>query len=304
MKLSVVMSTYNGEQYIAEQLQSLRQQTVSPDEVLIFDDCSTDNTVSIIQQFIQDNDLSHWQVQVNQVNKGWRRNFMDGMWQSSGDLVFPCDQDDIWLPNKIEVMTQAMRKFSQAQLLFSNYVEFFDNGKLVNGPWGSNGRIQSISLRKNYMSVDAPGCVYCVRRHLLNEAKKYWCKEFGHDTLLWRMAELSNSLYVISEPLIKWRQHRNSSYAKEALLLKTQAEKKKWLKSSLKFNDLMSNYADEHNLIKAEKVLGRTNHWLLARQKFYETRNPLYGVKLIAYWSSYPRYRQLLGDWYLILFNR
>ena len=55
MKISVVMTTYNGEKYIKEQLTSLKNQTRVPDEVLIFDDCSTDNTVTIVRNFLIEN---------------------------------------------------------------------------------------------------------------------------------------------------------------------------------------------------------------------------------------------------------
>lgn len=304
MRTSVVLSTYNGENYIREQLDSLQSQSLVPDEVLIFDDGSNDQTVSIIKQYIDENQLTNWHLTVNKENKGWRRNFMEGMWNATGDIVFPCDQDDIWLPNKIEIMAKIMTSNSQIELLFSNYVEFFRDGKVVNGPWGDSQNVKCLPLKNNYMSVDAPGCVYCIRRSLLDKAKEYWRPEFGHDTLLWRMAELSQSLYVIQQPLIKWRQHRNSSYAKEALLLKTQVEKKKWLTASLLFNDLMFEYVKNYDITGVEHLLRRTNRWLTLRKKFYDTRNFIYGVKLIGYWSCYPRYRQLLGDWYLILFNR
>lgn len=89
MKISIVLSTYNGEKYVYKLLQSLLDQTRQPDEVLIFDDKSNDDTVDIIQKFILSNNLKHnWKLEVNQENKGWRRNFMEGMWSSTGDLVF------------------------------------------------------------------------------------------------------------------------------------------------------------------------------------------------------------------------
>lgn len=304
MKTSIVMSTYNGEKYIVDQLESIRKQSKMPDEVLIFDDCSTDQTVEIVTNYIQDNGLNNWKIKVNHQNKGWRQNFMDGMWLSSGDIVFPCDQDDIWLPNKIAKMSELMQRHPEIQLLVSNYFEFFDDGRTNEGPWKSDHQLQQFPLRVNYMSVDAPGCVYCVRRELLDMSKKYWREEFGHDTLLWRMAELANALYVIKEPLIRWRKHNDSSYAKEVLLLKTQAEKKKWLAASIKFNDLMFDYAKTQKLPDTKQVLMKNSHWLLLRERFYKTRNFIYGLQLLKYWDVYPRYRQLLGDWYLVLFNK
>lgn len=304
MKTSIVMSTYNGEKYIVDQLESIRKQSKMPDEVLIFDDCSTDQTVEIVTNYIQDNGLNNWKIKVNHQNKGWRQNFMDGMWLSSGDIVFPCDQDDIWLPDKIAKMSELMQRHPEIQLLVSNYIESFDDGRTNKRPWKSDHQLHQLPLRVNYMSVDAPGCVYCVRRDLLDISKKYWREEFGHDTLLWRMAELANALYVVKEPLIRWRKHNDSSYAKEVLLLKTQAEKKKWLAASIKFNDLMFDYAKTQKLPDTKQVLMKNSYWLLLRERFYKTRNFIYGLQLLRYWDVYPRYRQLLGDWYLVLFNK
>ncbi|MDO4902905.1 MAG: glycosyltransferase [Limosilactobacillus sp.] len=304
MKTSIVVSTYNGENYILDQLDSLRNQTLSPDEVLIFDDGSSDNTGKIVNDYINTHHLDNWTFKVNEQNKGWRRNFMEGMWSSRGDIVFPCDQDDIWMIDKLERMTKVMEENSEIQLLASNYVEFFDNGKTKLGPWNHKNVLEKITLKNNYMSVDAPGCVYCIRKQLLDQSKEYWREEFGHDTLLWRMAELSQTLYVLNVPTIKWRKHNDSSYAKEVLLLKTQNEKKKWLAASVCFNDLMKNYVDKFGFENAKKVIIQTQKWLELRTKFYDSRKFRYGIHLIGYWHVYPRYRQLLGDWYLILLNK
>ena len=66
MTVSVVMSSYNGEKYIREQLESLLMQTRKIDEVIIADDCSSDNTVAIVEDFIRKNNLkSNWRIIIN-----------------------------------------------------------------------------------------------------------------------------------------------------------------------------------------------------------------------------------------------
>ena len=79
MKISIVLSSYNGEQDIIEQLQSINEQTRKPDEVLICDDCSTDGTVNLVQNYIEKKRLKNWKLVVNKQNKGWRKNFIDGI---------------------------------------------------------------------------------------------------------------------------------------------------------------------------------------------------------------------------------
>ena len=278
MKTSVVMSTYNGEEYIIEQLDSLRNQSRPADEVLIADDCSTDNTVDIVRNYIKKNNLTTWKLVVNKQNKGWRRNFMEAMWSTSGDLVFPCDQDDIWRLDKIEIMTKLM---------------------------GDNSQIQ---LKPNYLLVDSPGCTYCIRRGLLNLSKKYWKSEYPHDALLWRMGLMSNGVYAYTDDLIRWRNHKKSAFAKESKKLKSVGAKKEWIRISSKFNDESMQKLIKHDIdgdtSYQQKVIDKNSNWLSKRMKFYKTGNLLRGVALLSSINCYPRLRQYLGDWYLICLKK
>lgn len=79
MTISIVMTTYNGEKYVVEQLNSLLHQNRKADEVIVLDDCSTDSTVQIVENFIQTNHLENWRIQVNPQNVGWMQNFLTGL---------------------------------------------------------------------------------------------------------------------------------------------------------------------------------------------------------------------------------
>ena len=107
MKTSVVMTTYNGSENIVDQMESLRTQSQKIDEVLIFDDQSKDNTVDIVREFISSNALSDWSVIVNERNKGYRLNFLEGVIHATGDIIFYCDQDDIWESEKVQRITEC-----------------------------------------------------------------------------------------------------------------------------------------------------------------------------------------------------
>ena len=107
--ISVVMATYNGERFIVEQMESIRKQSLLPDEVLIFDDGSKDKTVETVEKYICDNQLKSWNIIKNKENKGYSSNFSDAMKAASGDIIFLSDQDDIWIDNKIENMVAIMK---------------------------------------------------------------------------------------------------------------------------------------------------------------------------------------------------
>ena len=121
LSTSVVMATYNGEKNILEQLDSLLSQTKKINEVLICDDCSTDNTVDIISSFIEKNNLSStWHLKINEKNLGWRKNFFHLLNLASQDIIFTCDQDDIWHETKIEEMSSLFRN-KKIQVLVTDY---------------------------------------------------------------------------------------------------------------------------------------------------------------------------------------
>ena len=81
METSILLTTFNGEKYILEQLESIKQQTLPADEVIIIDDASSDNTAEMIESYITKNNLSTWILIVNKKNIGWRKNFFEGFLQ-------------------------------------------------------------------------------------------------------------------------------------------------------------------------------------------------------------------------------
>ena len=103
------MATYNGEKYVTEQLDSLINQTYKNFKVIICDDCSTDNTMDILRKY-ESNYPNLFQVYQNEKNStSAKYNFMDMMIQYKDDYVMLCDQDDVWMPDKIEVTFKAMK---------------------------------------------------------------------------------------------------------------------------------------------------------------------------------------------------
>lgn len=128
MKTSVVMTVYNGSRYLLEMLDSLRNQTRAIDEVLFFDDRSTDSSREIIQTYISEHKLSNWKLIINENNKGWEKNFTNGISAATGDIIFPCDQDDVWHLDKIEKISNAFESNNDIFLLVSGYHAFSENG--------------------------------------------------------------------------------------------------------------------------------------------------------------------------------
>lgn len=303
MKISVVVSTYNGEKYIIEQLESIKNQTRMPDEVLIYDDCSIDQTVDIVKTYIEKYQLNNWKVEVNKVNKGWKKNFMDGLWSASGDLVFPSDQDDIWSHDKLGTMEKIMIENPEIKVLTANYTAFYDSGKKVIGPEEENEKLVQQEMTGGFFNTKYPGCTYCIRRDFIELSKEYWEQDFPHDALFWRMGLLSNTLYSYHKSLILWRKHEDSAYAIESMQGKSKKRKREWLDYALRVIKRMECFVKDYNTTDAVqklKYLAHVKKWINHRIMFYETGKVSDWLRLIPYFKDYDRLRQYLGDLYLV----
>jgi glycosyltransferase involved in cell wall biosynthesis len=222
MKTSVAMCTYNGEEYLSKQLQSILYQTRSVDEIVICDDCSEDHTLEIIRDFKEKCPIPIM-VMENAGNVGYVKNFEQAIGLCSGDIIFLSDQDDIWMPEKVAVICDFFEKhpavsfvFTNAQLINSVDANSYDKtlldvvgwdrhaGKLFRDGFGyevlvTSGRVTgaTTALRTSFVpycipfpSVDAP---------------------VAHDEMIAVQAMLANKIACIEDCLIKYRIHYKQS---------------------------------------------------------------------------------------------
>src|SRR4051812_37947903 len=120
--VSIIMCTYNGERFLEEQINSVVNQTYSRLEIIIADDNSTDNTRSVLRKY---EGISNVKIFYNGQNLGFIKNFEQTVTKASGDYLAFCDQDDNWLPNKIERLTAAIANHS---LIYSNSLLIDEQG--------------------------------------------------------------------------------------------------------------------------------------------------------------------------------
>ena len=117
LTISISMCTYNGARFLPEQLDCLANQSRQPDEVVICDDCSSDNTVEILNAWAESVPFSVKVVQ-NEKNLGYAQNFAKAISLCSSDVIFLSDQDDIWMPDKLEKMTSVFDNRPEAGVVF------------------------------------------------------------------------------------------------------------------------------------------------------------------------------------------
>lgn len=201
MKFSVAMATYNGEKYIIEQLNSIGNQSQLPDELVVCDDNSNDKTVELIEEFSK---TVSFQIVLfrNKENIGFVGAFNRALEECSGDLVFLCDQDDFWFPNKIDHISKLAISNPQMNL-FLNNAELTD-GHLVPSGYNTFAQMESAGLNKNDLVL---GCCMAVRKNFLAYFLPIPIRFSAHDIWLDEFSVIMNSKLLVPEILQYYRRH-------------------------------------------------------------------------------------------------
>lgn len=126
MIISIAMATYNGAKYVSEQLNSILSQTINDFELVVCDDCSSDDTWRILQDYVKID--CRIKAHRNKNTLGFKENFEKAIGLCHGDYIALCDQDDIWLPNHLETLLSIIGD----KMIACGNAEMIDkNGKLV-----------------------------------------------------------------------------------------------------------------------------------------------------------------------------
>ena len=174
--ISVALCTYNGARYLREQLESIRKQTRLPDELVVCDDGSQDETVDILREFAAGSGIKT-RIHLNTVNLGFTYNFEQALGLCRGDLVFMADQDDIWFPGKVEEVSRLF-------LDFPKIIGATHDGRLVDehGKWFGTSKLQQIVRGYGKDNGTVTGALSCIRRSGLDIILPFPSGVNGHDT--------------------------------------------------------------------------------------------------------------------------
>ena len=122
MKVNIVLSTYNGARFLAEQLESIQKQTFTDWQLLIRDDGSTDTTPKIISEFVASDPRIRFINEHDRQNVGVIKNFFTLVKYDVADYYFFSDQDDVWLPDKLATMLAEAVKHDLSQPLMLSLI--------------------------------------------------------------------------------------------------------------------------------------------------------------------------------------
>ena len=216
--ITVLMGTYNGEKYVEQQLDSLLGQTLLPDRILIHDDRSADSTPEILSRYQQ----AHpglIEVSVNPENSGGSaQNFMSMMASTRDDYLMLCDQDDVWLPDKVQLTYDKMKQMeatwgaSVPCLAHSDLTVVDEDLNPAGGSFreATFANYDRTTLRDQIIQNTATGCTVMYNRALADLVTRVPEHMVMHDWWISLIAAAFGHMGHIDDCTILYRQHHEN----------------------------------------------------------------------------------------------
>lgn len=217
-KIDILMATHNGEKYVREQIESIQGQSFGDWRLLISDDCSSDNTLGIIRE------LSEEDKRIHVVSEGVRygsakSNFMNLLQKSESRYLMFSDQDDVWLPEKIEKSYREIVRLENGTdgpcLFCSNVVVVDEELNVIANSFQEYSGIYPDETALNRLLVRniSTGCTTIFNRKLLSIASKFNTNKYYvmHDWLLAILARSFGKIICSSDPMMLYRQHGSNA---------------------------------------------------------------------------------------------
>ena len=222
-EVSVVLCTHNGEQWLEAQLESILSQTRQPDELVVGDDASRDSTFGLLQAFSR---RAGFPVHIacHEPRLGVMDNFDVTLSRANGRYIALCDQDDVWLPDRIESGIKAITSLegdgSTPTLVFSDLILIDENDRTTGRSFmetrGINGRPANplgTLLRHNLVT----GCTITCNRALLRIAMPFPERIVMHDWWLALVAAAVGKIEMLDAPTVRYRLHGNNQIGAQSL---------------------------------------------------------------------------------------
>ena len=328
MKISVAMATYNGERFIADQLESLAAQWRLPDELVISDDCSTDRTLEIVERFAES---APFPVVVNRNERtlGYGDNFLRAAQLCRGDWISFCDQDDVWLSRKLAVIERYTNVANRDVLLIAHSATVVDE-RLRKGASRRPNIRRFIVCR----GTDLPafwyveGLAISFRSDLVRKLSP-WDRgpdggrphmALAHDVWVCRLARILGDIVLLPDSLCLYRRHSETvtaAYKESAsrvgrlrqmmstvfMAFESGAKEYRSYSVSLKcqamaFGRLARSQSDSQwrdRLVDAESEFEQFSEWMSMRSRLYCESSLSRRMHLLSALRSDGKYGRLLG---------
>ena len=289
MKVAVALCTYNGEKSIYEQLMSILHQTRAVDEVVVCDDASSDGTVGIIRDIASRSNVPI-RLFVHRQNQGFLKNFEMAICRCAGDLIFLSDQDDIWQPQKVEVIVNYFLRHPEKNLVFTDAILINGAGaacysQTLFGVVGMDARTRRLFDKGYAYEALSTSCRVTGATCALKPSLIPYCfpltDKVVHDEALAIASAVQGKIGYINQCLIKYRQHYGQSVG---LKMSMRHPPRRW--------ELAKNIMMWHSSLVEpfdEMVRGKIR---FVYRRFWSIRSPWAMFRLFGLWmqGEYKKY--------------
>lgn len=216
--IDILLAAYNGERYISEQIESIINQTYTDWILYIKDDCSTDRTVDIVREYEKKYSEKIKVIVSDKPSGSAKDNFFSMLKYSKNNYIMTCDQDDVWLPDKIEVtynkMRETERENKERPILVHTDLKVVDENLNITSE--SLFRLQNMNSFRdkiNNLLVQniVTGCTVMVNRNLLNYIVEIPKNAVMHDWWMALVASSFGKIVFVNLSTVLYRQHGNNS---------------------------------------------------------------------------------------------
>lgn len=257
--VSVVIATYNGARFIRQQLESIIAQTYPNMEIIVVDDASQDDTVLIVTEYASRNEQI--QLFTAETNLGFLKNFERGVRLCKGEYIALSDQDDIWLPEKVEIL---MRERGSHPLIYCNSELIDENGNSLGIRLTDLKNLKNFDSPINYaVGGTASGHAMIVKKEVMLQSLP-WPKMVTHDYWIGFVSTFSGPLKFVDKVLVLYRQHNANVIGITAGSAKATKKKKT---------------TEEHNMRARARVrlmYEKCPESLVEEKQFFHTLNETY----------------------------
>lgn len=202
-RISVAVAVFNGEPYISEQLTSIVHQSLPPHEIILSDDGSLDNSLDITRKIVGASDIE-LKIVRNKYARGFSTNFQSALEQCTGDIILLSDQDDVWLPDKIEKCVASLEADQKYLVIHDMYI---GDETLTIGD-----RTYMEEFLRNGVSLDGycSGCGMAMKRAMADIVLPFPAQVQDHDIWINEVAKSIGQRSLLSLPLTIYRRHSNN----------------------------------------------------------------------------------------------
>lgn len=208
-KVTVFIPSYNHEKYVFETLNSIKNQTYKDFDVIIIDDASTDNTPSIINDFIINNCLN-WKFIKREKNKGLIYNLTEAINMCASEYISLIASDDFWAPEKLEKQIKILENDESISMVFNDYYDIDEDSVIFN-------KVQRKQRYYTYDDIasgkDLPPASILFRKNKLVHNFSDINNLCVEDLFIWLscLSDKESKAYIVGEPLSYYRLHRNNT---------------------------------------------------------------------------------------------